>query len=324
MSRHRRGTLRAWSVTASVLLLFLLLTLRVARGRLLTAAKPENRDALGAAYDQLAQSLRSWTLWLLAFTLVVLVFTLLWGRLGIIAGIRRGSLAARTRMAERREAHRAAQAQAGAGPAAGAPDAELAVVPRESWPRRVAADTRTFVEGFGLDRQATRMGILVRDHRKALQWTGIVIGVVVLLSWPSPTLSVLIWIAALVTLYIALLEWLQRRAPAEPPVEAVEAVAVIAVPPPPGEPDAVVVPTARSAVNGPVPVVPGSRPPTDGVIGTLVATRPPEAPPAPVAGEALTNLSDRLDLLVRLGAARDAGVLSDEEFTREKARLLLA
>jgi hypothetical protein len=33
-------------------------------------------------------------------------------------------------------------------------------------------------------------------------------------------------------------------------------------------------------------------------------------------------MKDRLDLLVQLGAARDAGLLSDDEFGREKSRLL--
>jgi hypothetical protein len=44
--------------------------------------------------------------------------------------------------------------------------------------------------------------------------------------------------------------------------------------------------------------------------------------PEALTTEAISVLNDRLDLLVRLGAARDAGVLSDEEFGREKHRLL--
>jgi hypothetical protein len=38
--------------------------------------------------------------------------------------------------------------------------------------------------------------------------------------------------------------------------------------------------------------------------------------------ETIATLDDRLDLVVRLGAARDAGVLTDEEFGREENRLL--
>jgi hypothetical protein len=41
-----------------------------------------------------------------------------------------------------------------------------------------------------------------------------------------------------------------------------------------------------------------------------------------VPGDAGADLSGRLDLLLRLGAARDSGVLTDEEFAREKARLV--
>jgi hypothetical protein len=55
----------------------------------------------------------------------------------------------------------------------------------------------------------------------------------------------------------------------------------------------------------------------------------PPAPrePEPLVSAALTpaaivTLNERLDLLVRLGAARDGGILSEEEFGREKSRLL--
>jgi hypothetical protein len=58
----------------------------------------------------------------------------------------------------------------------------------------------------------------------------------------------------------------------------------------------------------------------------LPVSRPaPEAgPPAPppVTPASLPFLNDRLDLLVRLGAAREAGVLTEQEFTREKERLM--
>jgi hypothetical protein len=69
-------------------------------------------------------------------------------------------------------------------------------------------------------------------------------------------------------------------------------------------------------------------------VGTLVATAVEPAPPAPaepeperfvpaaLTPETISTLNDRLDLLVRLGSARDAGVLTEEEFGREKGRLL--
>ena len=47
--------------------------LRVTRGLLLPQVQPDNRDAVGAVYDVLAGSLRSWTLWLLAAVVLVLV-----------------------------------------------------------------------------------------------------------------------------------------------------------------------------------------------------------------------------------------------------------
>jgi hypothetical protein len=41
--------------------------------------------------------------------------------------------------------------------------------------------------------------------------------------------------------------------------------------------------------------------------------------PAP---ETIAVLNDRLELLLRLSTAHDSGVLTDEEFDREKSRLL--
>jgi 8-oxo-dGTP pyrophosphatase MutT (NUDIX family) len=119
VSRHRRGTLRAWAVTTTVLTLLVLIALRVGRGVLLPQARPENRDAVGAMYDVLAGSLRSWTLWLLAAALLVLVLTLVWGRLGLVAGVRRGVASARSQLRIRREEARAARALAAEGGAAG-------------------------------------------------------------------------------------------------------------------------------------------------------------------------------------------------------------
>ena len=86
-----RHAARAGRSPRTVLALVLLVTLRRRpAARSLAQAKPENRDAVGAVYDVLAGSLRSWTLWLLAIALLVLVLTLVWGRLGLVAGVRRG------------------------------------------------------------------------------------------------------------------------------------------------------------------------------------------------------------------------------------------
>jgi hypothetical protein len=50
-----------------------------------------------------------------------------------------------------------------------------------------------------------------------------------------------------------------------------------------------------------------------------------EAVPAPreaLTPELMSSMNDRLGLLVQLGAARDAGVLTEDEFHHEKERLL--
>jgi hypothetical protein len=332
VSRHRRGTLRAWSVTTLVLGLLVLVTLRVARGRVVVAARPDNRDAVGAVYDVVAGSLRAWTIWLVVFTIVVLVVTLTWGRLGVVAGVRRGMRSARDQIQRRREAPAAAQL-AGATGATGTVDgAAAAPVAEESWGRRVAANTRAFAEGLGFSERATDLGIFVRAHLDPARWTGIAVGAVVLLFWPAPTLRVLIWIVALVALYLGALEWLMNRAPEVADNSATAGVAT---------PADVATPVAG---NGSSPVAGASvpRPPVrDGDVvpeAAVPETAVPEAalvePPAgqpvetvPAPREALTpefvsTLDDRLNLLVRLGAVHDAGVLTDEEFHHEKERLL--
>ena len=290
-------------------------TLRVTRGRLLVAARPENRDAVGAIYDVLAGSLRTWTLWLLVIALFVLVETLVWGRLGLVAGVRRGAAAARAQVQRGREEHRATAA---AGGAAGTDGTEPTPVPEESWPKRVAAETHAFVQGMELDRRAASFGAFVDAHFRAARWAGIGLGAVILLLWPSPTLSVLIWIVALVALYIGALEWLRSKAPLEAAKEAVlEDIAEV-------QAGALPLPAPRTAANDvPTPALVGAG---NAQAGTAVVPRPAPSPeplvPAGLTPEALSTLTGRLDLLVRLGAARDAGVLTDDEFSQEKSRLL--
>jgi hypothetical protein len=305
VSRGRRRTLRAWAVTTTVLTLLLLVTLRVTRGLLLPQVRTENREAVGAMYDILAGSLRSWTLWLLVAVVIVLVLTLVWGRLGLVAGVRRGIAAARAQLAERREAARAARAE-GAGEEA---------VPAEgqSWTASVAAWARGFADGLDVPERTASLGAWVRDHHDPARWAGIAVGALVLLFWPSPTVSVLVWVVALVALYVGGLVWLENRAPERPARAGEEGVAAgpVAVPAPrvgtsPGDGQPQPVGAVADAPRDAIPEPRGAEP--------LVS-------PA-LTPEALSTLSGRLDLLVRLGAARDAGVLTDEEFSQEKGRLL--
>jgi hypothetical protein len=305
VSRRRRRTLRAWAVTTTVLTLVLLAALRITRGLLLPQVREENRDAVGAIYDVLAASLRSSTLWLLGGAVLVLVLTLVWGRLGLVAGVRRGIESARVRLRLR---HEAAAVQGVDG----------APTPEEPWTRRVAAWWSGFADGLDLPDRTARLGGFVRDHRDPARWTGIAVGAVTLLFWPAPTLSVLVWIAALVALYVGALEWLVGRAPA---------AAAPAAP--------VRGPVDGSAVTPPV-VVPAARQgePDGALVGASVAGATASAGagagvvaaeplvPAALTPQAISTLSDRLDLLVRLGTARDSGVLTDDEFRREKDRLL--
>ena len=84
---------------------------------------------------------------------------------------------------------------------------------------------------------------------------------------------------------------------------------------------AVLQPDASGVLNGARPpvtpaVVPGAVP------APRAAAAPEPLVPAELTPAVMSTLSERLDLLVRLGAAREAGVLTEEEFGREKGRLL--
>ncbi|MGY1779983.1 hypothetical protein [Geodermatophilus sp. SYSU D01036] len=333
VSRHRRGTLRAWAVTTAVLALLVLLALRIGRGLVVQGARPDNRDAVGAVYDVFAGDLRSWTLWLLVGAVLLGVLTVAWGRLGLAAGVRRGAASARVELQRRRERARAARA-ATAGEAADGTEPGAVVTAREPWTRRTVAWARAFADGLDLPGRTARWGAAVRDHLGPARWAGIALGAVVLLLWPSPTLSVLIWVGALVALWIGALEWLSGRAqtaaPAAPGpgVPAAEAVpAGVPAPRPGPEAGGVLVGAAATAAGtaaAGTAVAAGTAGGPEGA-GPLPAPVPvpdaerlvPALPP-----EAISTLEDRLDLLLRLGAARDAGVLSEEEFLRVKNRLL--
>jgi hypothetical protein len=360
VSRRRLKTLRAWSVTTGLIGLLLVAALAVARGPLLGQVKPANVDAADAIYQGVTASLRSWTLWLVLIMAVVMVVTLLWGRIGIIPAIERGYRAVRSQAARQREEHAAARTLRAAAAEAGADGTEQvpAAVPEKSWPRRVAASTREFVDELNLPERFAALAEFLGRHLQAARWTGVAVGAVILLLWPSPTLPVLIWTAALVALYISLLELVLAIA-ATAPSSADEATldrglgAEASVP----AGHRAVAPAPVTAVTGPTrdasDVVPAARTPVtpltpagysgeqsgpgvarSGGDAALDPIRPvapvqtqstADAPPhrRPVTAEDMSAMANRLDMLMRLGDARTAGVLTEEEFTREKAQLLM-
>jgi hypothetical protein len=361
VSRRRLKTLRAWSVTTGLIGLLLVAALAVARGPLLGQVKPANVDAADAIYQGITASLRSWTLWLVLIMAGIMVVTLLWGRIGIIPAIERGYRAVRAQAARHQEERAAARALRGAAAVAGA-DATGPVpqeVPVKPWPRRVADGTREFADGLNLPERLGALAEFLRRNLRAARWTGVAVGALVLLLWPAPTLPVLIWTAALVALYISLIELVLAIAAAAPsgadegtPHRGLVAEGSV----PAG--DRAVAPAPETIQAGPAAgaadAVPASRMPAESLTrveaadsgeqpgpgaarsgedaapapvrpaATVQAQRPADTPPQRrvVTAEDLSVMGGRLDMLMRLGDARTAGVLTEEEFTREKAQLL--
>ena len=323
VSRRRLKTLRAWSVTTGVVGLLLVLALKVARGPLLAQVKPANVNAADAIYDGIMGSLRSWTLWLVLIMTGILVITLLWGRIGIIPAIRRGYNSARAHAAQHREQRAAEQRARAAAVEAGGDPAEVPAVPKDPWPRRAVAATTEFADGLNLPERLGALAGFIRRNLRVVRWTGIAVGALVLLFWPAPTLSVLIWVAAFVALYLGLLELvlaIAARAEGAPTgTQTTETVAAGAEPA--GDGSGTTAPaTARAGESQPTaPLRAKSRVPAARQGGSSEA--PPRRPHV-VSSEDLAAMGGRLDLLMRLADARNAGVLTDDEFAKEKTELL--
>lgn len=318
MSRRRQKTLRAWSVTTGVTGLLLVLTFAIARTPLLNNVKPVNVDVADAVYQGVTGSLRSWTLWLVLIMFGIMVVTLLWGRIGILPALGRGYHAVRDQAAQYRKERASA-------PAASGTDGTPAQAPAQSWPRRLAAGTRALVDSLNLPERLHALAEFLHRNLRLARWAGVAAGALILLLWPSPTLSVLIWVAAFVALYLGLIELVltvTARAPGAPHV------AIAAT----GSGSAATAP-APTPIQSTPPGPPGAEPPPVATVGSGTAESIAPTVPAQSTGEAshhlamptpedLSALGSRLDMLMRLGDARTAGVLTDDEFAREKAQLL--
>lgn len=317
LSRNRRGTVRAWAVTSVVLCLIFLLVLRLVRGPLLGHVRPANVDAADALYSGVTHSLRAWTLWLVLILAGITVVTILWGRIGIIPALQRGYEAAKLQTANYREQ----RAQAKAAAALAGPDGTAIVPAKQSWWERFVDQTKAFVDGLNLPAQLSTLAAFIQRNLKMVRWAGTVLGALILLFWPSPSLSVLIWVAAFVALYLGLLELILNIAARAPGAQVSAA----------GDGPITGVPTTG---NGPTTDVPTQPIPT---VRTAAAAPAPATAPAPVATAPapaepprvttvstadLSALGGRLDLLMRLDQAHTAGVLNDDEYAQEKARLM--
>ena len=314
LSRQRTRTLRAWAVTTGVIALLLVLSLGLIRGPLLGEVRPANAEAANAVYQGVTASLRSWTLWLVLIMAGITAVTLLWGRIGLIPAIRRGYHAARARRAEDRAA-------AVAAPADGSEPVGQEQTP--SWPQRIADETRAFIDGLNLPERLARLAAFLRRNLRAVRWAGIAVGALVLLLWPGPSLSVFIWVVACVALYIGLIE-LVLAVGARSETVADEETTPIPVTTNGGvtaggdtDSSAVLPPSGARAGDGAKNDAPQG---DDGEAAAATAAKPPAR--QPLTPEGISAMSSKLDLLMRLGDARTAGVLTDEEFTSQKTQLL--
>lgn len=229
-ARHRRAAVIGWSVTTAALTAVLLVSLRVAPGVVLPRVPEASRAATSAVLDLATGSLRAWTLWLAGGALVVLAGALLWGVLAPVVkhrlSIRRAQPAAPS----------GSPTPVAGPPTAGSPIADPAVAPPTEHPvadpppaartpDRSWLAVRWAAARPVLEDGLARVGASVRAHHDAVRWVGVVVAAVLLLLWPSPTISTLIWVGALVVLYLGALQWLRSRPvppakPIEPPAPA--------------------------------------------------------------------------------------------------------
>jgi hypothetical protein len=326
LSRQRMRTLRAWAVTTGVIAILLALSLPLIRGPLLGQVKPADVEVAIAIYQGITASLRSWTLWLVLIMAGIIAATLLWGRIGVIPAIRRGYHATRAQTTRR------AEERAAAVPVPADGTEPVAQEPTPSWATRLAEDTHTFLNAFNLPERLGRLAAFLQRNLRPARWAGVAVGALVLLLWPAPTLTVVIWVAAFVALYIGLIELVlaigaRPATAADPKTSPIPTTANGAVTTGTGTDPAMLSPAAsiRAAAEGENSLIAV----TAIADAPLLVAHPPAQPPAanppadqPMTPEGISAMSSKLDLLIRLGDARSAGVLTDEEFTSQKTQLL--
>lgn len=339
VSHRRRRTLRAWAVWTGIGALILALGITVARPIVVGRAQPGGRDAVGAVYDIVANSLRAWTLWLFLIMVVLTVVVSLWGRLHVVSALRRAAAASRAAIGRGRR-HAATT---------GAASTEVATAdvtgPRPPWYRRFAVWVGAFVDGLDLPRRLSGTAAAINAGPAAWRWAGVVVGLLVLLIWPHPTLSVLLWTVAIVALYLGVLRLVQVVAARGGTVPGETTVG--AAPSGDGGPSgdrtvavagAMPAGIAAGGTTEPGPVGGAAEPRSVGGASVPVPDRPrgvadiasPEtrtlsgATGTGAGGtvDELVTTDARLTLLTRLGQARNDGLLTDAEFAREKVRLM--
>jgi len=286
VSRDRRGTLMSGALTIAVLGLLLVLAgvvgRQIALGSLPAGANP---DVFKSTLDIVVSGLRSSVIWTVVIAVVVAVVAFAWGRLGLVRAIRRAGSAA----SEKAHAASDRRAEARVAEGAGGDEAVPEPAPATHWRTALGERLAAFWHEWEVERRLAEAGVVVRRNLRAWNAGGVIAAAVLLLVWPTPTTKVVIWMVALAGVYLGVLQLLTGLADKRIP-EVAEAVVV-----------------------APAPVAP--EPAGTGLLD--VSAEEAEGPPAEVLSQ-----DERLDALMKLGKVRDAGILSDEEFEREKTRIL--
>ncbi len=287
VSDDRRRTLVAFGVVVAALALLVVTVLAFARGPVLAGSPDQARPVLRVVWDETVPRLLT-RLWRIA-VLGVAVFAVaaLWGRVGLVAALRRTWNAARERL-DARLAERAARPALEASATTGGAEAVAA-------PERVGfrERARIFVETLDAPTHLRAAAVYVAPSLRIWRGVGVAAFAVLLLLWPRATMEVFFGLLAVLVLYLGCLELLMGFAPETAPGFA--AAGARAGP----------APEAAPAPEAPAPEPPAEAGP---------AAPPPLDLPYP----------ERIDLLARLGEAKDAGFLTADEFAREKSRVLTA
>lgn len=321
-------TVRTNGLTNAIVAVVVLLVVGALPSAAIAGAPDETSAAFASAFlNAILPSLRGAFVWVLVLSIIVFVVALLWGRTGLVKATKRAFSSTGDRLSEARAelaARRAAKA-AGTGLAVpgqeGAVDGAAAGAEDEGFWQNLKLRVEVFWDSLEADKHLAHAGSRVEANLASWRYGGVIVGAVLLLLWPRKTFTTLLVIAALVVIYLAVLELLvgfaRKRAEQGDRTVIAEGTEVIHPPAAASSEPAVTAVKQPAAVGAAAPgELAAGTPALDsgGDGGTGAAT---------AGDDTVRDLSsdERARLAEQLERAHDSGFLSDEAYDRQKKRL---
>ncbi len=307
VSRRRRKTIYTAGLSILIVYIVLIVALQIGRSFALGSLPSDvSQGAADSIVDIVLGGLRSLFIWMALIGLGVFVVGLAWGHAGIIPATRRYWSRARENIKDKR-----ARKQLGLAEAEGrelteeeAAVAAAATTDMSRW-ARFRANVGEFAEELEIAEHIQTAANYVDGQIRMLRGVGVIAAALIVLLWPGATATVVIWIGALLVLYLGALEILAGRAEARASEAQMDAQVAIEAAASPGGAAATQAQATPDTEAETEPALPKSEAKVD------------EEPEPKIA-----DPEERMRLLRELGDLKKDGVLDDDEFATEKARVL--